>query len=125
MAKEACRAQALIGNPSEGDYKGTVRGNMIHNCPISPDNITNAHAIFGPGLASIRGKMVQQNPAPMVSDYVDLPRLVVAANKVVTMAVGIFFVSRATFLITVSWRIKFITAEHLQVCHRPWLSAIA
>ena len=47
-AKEACRAQAMMGNPSEGDYKGMVSHNLMPNCPVTSSNITNAKAIFGP-----------------------------------------------------------------------------
>ncbi len=36
-------------------------------------------------------------------------------NRVVPMAADIFFVDRTALLITISWRIKFITAEYLQV----------
>jgi hypothetical protein len=45
-AKEARRAQALLGNPSEKDFKGMVSGNLIKNCPINNSDITNARAIF-------------------------------------------------------------------------------
>jgi hypothetical protein len=51
----------------------------------------------------------------MVADYVEVPRLLVQNNKVVTMVADAFFVDGTAFLITVSWRIKFVTAEHLQV----------
>ena len=53
QAKEARHAQAMIGNPSEGDFKGMVSGNLIKNCPITTTDITNARKIFGPDLASI------------------------------------------------------------------------
>jgi hypothetical protein len=76
-AKEVQRAQGLIGNPSESNFKGMVRGNMIRNCPIISNNVTNACAIFGPDLASIRGKTVWQTPAPVVADFVEVPRLLV------------------------------------------------
>ena len=35
QAKEARRAQAMMGNPSEKDYKGMVSNNLIANCPIT------------------------------------------------------------------------------------------
>jgi hypothetical protein len=57
-AKEARRAQAMMGNPSEADYKGMVSHNLIPNCPITSSDITNAKAIFGPDLPSVRGKTV-------------------------------------------------------------------
>ncbi len=115
QAKEARCAQAMIGNPSKGDFKGMVSGNLIKNCPIMTTNITNARTIFGPDLASIQGKTVQRTPAPVVADYVAVPCLLVEQNKVVTMAADVFFVDGMAFLITVSCRIKFITAEHVPV----------
>ncbi len=114
-AKEACRAQGLIGSPSKGDYKAMVQGNMIQNCPIIPDDITNMCTIFGPDLASIRGKMVRHTPVPVVGDYVEVPRSVIKNKKIVTMAADVFFVDETAFLITVLHRIKFITGEHMQV----------
>jgi hypothetical protein len=51
----------------------------------------------------------------VVADYVEVPRLLVQNNKVVTMATEVFFVDGTAFLITVSRRIKFVTVEHLQV----------
>ncbi len=52
-------------------------------------------------------------PAPVMADYVEVPPLLVQNNKVVTIAADVFFVNGTTFLITVSWRIKFVMAEHL------------
>jgi hypothetical protein len=105
----------MIGNPSKGDYRGLVRSNMISNCPIASTNITNAHAIFGPDLASVQGKTVRWTPVPVVADHVTVPCAVVERNKVVTMAADIFFVDGTPFLVTLSRNIKFVTVEHLPV----------
>jgi hypothetical protein len=115
QAKEAQRAQAMIRNPSEGDFKGMVSRNLIKNCPVRTSDITNARAIFGPDLTSIQGKTVQRTPAPVLADYVAVPCALVEQNKVVTMAADAFFVDRTAFLIMVSQQIKYITAEHMQV----------
>ena len=64
QAKEACRAQAMMGNLSEKDYKGMVSNNFIANCPISSKDVSNARTIFRPDLASIRGKKVRRAPEP-------------------------------------------------------------
>jgi hypothetical protein len=42
QAKEARQAEAMIGSPSEKDYKGMVSSNTIKNCPIIVSNVTNA-----------------------------------------------------------------------------------
>jgi len=115
QAKEARCAQVMIGNPDKKDFKNMVSRNMIQNCPVTTTDITNALAIFGPDLTSIRGKTVRRTPAPVVADYVAVPRALVEQNKVVTLAADVFFVDSTAFLITVSQRIKFITAEHVQV----------
>jgi hypothetical protein len=63
----------MIRNPSKRDFKNIVRGNLINNCPVTSDDVTNAHAIFGPDLANLRGKTVWQTPVPVVGDYVSVP----------------------------------------------------
>ena len=73
-AKQARWAQAMMGNPSEKDYKGVVSNHLISNCPITVTDITNSCAIHGPALASVRGKTVRRAPGPVVTDYVDVPR---------------------------------------------------
>jgi hypothetical protein len=115
QANEARHAQAMIGNPSEGDFKGIISGNLIKNCPVMTSDTTNARAIFGPDLASIRGKTLQRTPASVVADYVAVPCALVERNKVVPMAADVFFVDGTAFLIPVLQQVKFITAEHMQV----------
>ncbi len=114
-AKKVRQGQAIIGNPSKGDYKGLLSSNMISNCPIAPADITNARTIFGPDLASVHGKIVPQTSAPVVADHVAVPHMLVERNKVVTMAADVFFVDWMAFLVTLSRNIKFVTVEHLPV----------
>ncbi len=89
-AKEARRAQAMMGNPSKKDYKTMVSNNLIWECPITSMDITNARAIFGPDLLSVQGKTVRTTPAPVVADYVAVPRNLVDANKAITLVTDVF-----------------------------------
>ncbi len=100
-AKEARRAMGMIGNPSKEDFKGTVRGNMIQNCPVTPAVITNPHTIFGLYLPSLQGKTVRRTLAPVVIEYVLVPKEVVDWNKVVPLVAGMFFVDGTAFLLSV------------------------
>ena len=88
--KEVHRAQAMMGNPSEKDCKTMVSNNLIPECPITSTDITNARAIFGPDLPSVRGKTVRTTPALVVADYVAVPRNLVDANKAITLAADFF-----------------------------------
>ncbi len=58
---------------------------------------------------------MQWTPAPVVADYVSVPRLLVEQNGIVTMAADAFFVDGMAFLVTLSRWIKFITVEHVPV----------
>ena len=80
-AKEARHAQAMIGNPSKENFKGMVSSNMINDCSITPSDIANAKEIFGPALASVRGKTVCRTPAPVVGDYMAVPRSLVEKTE--------------------------------------------
>ena len=63
----------MMGNPSKKDYKTMVSNNLIPECPITSTDITNARAIYGPDLPSVRGKTVRMTPGPVVADYVAVP----------------------------------------------------
>ena len=56
--KAARKLQGMIGSPSEKYYGGMVSSNMIKKCPIDSTDVSNACAIFGPDLASVRRKTV-------------------------------------------------------------------
>ena len=88
---------------------------MIENCPISTSDVSNARAIFGPDLPSVRGKTVRQTPVLVVAEYVSVPRSLVETNRIITLATDLFFVDGTPFLLTVAWRLKFVTAEHVPV----------
>ena len=42
-AIKACHLQAMFGHPSTKDFEGMVCGNLISNCPLTPENISHAH----------------------------------------------------------------------------------
>jgi hypothetical protein len=46
-ANEARCTLGMIGNPSKCNFKDILRGNLISNCPVTTDAVTNAHTIFG------------------------------------------------------------------------------
>jgi hypothetical protein len=92
-----------------------VSSNLIPNCPNARQDISNVHQIFGPDLASVRGKTVRRAPAPVVGDYMAVSRELVEANAAVTLAADMFSVDGTAFLMSVLRRIKFVTAKHVPV----------
>ena len=89
-----------------------VRLNMLKDCPVTNDDIRNAHAIYGPDLASIRGKTVRRAPERVAVDYVEVPRHLLSLHKNVTLAADVMFVNGVPFLVSASRSINLITIEH-------------
>ena len=115
-AKAARRLMGMIATPSTRDFNALVRLNMIPDCPITPENIKHADSLFGPDLATVRGKTVRRKPTRVVTDYVDIPRTLIDINKKVTLAVDVMFVNSVPFLVSVSRTINLITIEHAPKC---------
>ncbi len=72
-ATAACHLMGMVVTPSPRDFEGMVRLNMLKDCPVTNDKITNANKIFGTDLATIRGKTVWRRPKPVLADYVNIP----------------------------------------------------
>ncbi len=102
----------MIATPSTRDFNALVRLNMITDCPITTENIKHADTLFGPDLATVRGKTVRRKPTRVVTDYVDIPRTLIDINKQVTLAVDVMFVNSVPFLVSVSRTINLIMIEH-------------
>ena len=115
QAKEARQVQAMLRSPSKKDLQGLVSGNMIANCPFSLSDVTNTKIMYRPDIPRTQGATVRRRPALVVTDYVAVPHLLVEANKVITLAVDVFFVDGMAFLLKVSRRLKFVTVEHVPV----------
>ncbi len=99
----------MVATPSPRDFEGMVRLNMLKDCPITNDDITNANKIFGTDLATLRGKTVRRRPKRVITDYVNIPRLLVEANQRVTLAADVMFVNSVPFLVSVSRNINLIS----------------
>jgi hypothetical protein len=67
-AKVARRALGMVGYPSPADSTNMVRASMIRNCPVTPTDITTSNKLFGPDVASLKGKTVRNKPAPVLTD---------------------------------------------------------
>ena len=88
-AATARRLMGMVASPSSRDFEGLVRCNMLKDCPITLTDVKNANKIFGPDLATIRGKTVRRKPTRVVTDYVDIPKPIIDVNKRITLAATI------------------------------------
>jgi hypothetical protein len=88
-----------------------VRGGMISNCPVTVNTVNNAHQIFGPDLAGIRGRTVRRPPESVTTNYVQIPRAILERHQLVTLAVDVMFVNGVPFLVSVARGLNLVTAE--------------
>ena len=102
------------GCPSVANSKFVLMMNGIANCPITLDDVNIAEQIFGPNMASLKGKTTRQKPAPVVSDQVSLPRELVEKHENAVLCVDVLFVNKVPFLATISKNIKHCTANFLK-----------
>ena len=109
-AQKACKAQVMLGHPTDRNFLGMVRGGMISNCPMTANTVTNAHQIFGPDLAGIWGRTVRR-PPESVTTYMKILRAILELHQLVMLAVDVMFVDGVPFLVSVARGLNLVTAE--------------
>ena len=102
----------MVASPSERNFQALVRLNMLKDCPVTNDDILNAHTIFGPDLASIRGETVRRKPTHVLTNYVDVPRNFIQFNQLVTLLADIMFFNGVSFLVSALRSINLIMIEN-------------
>ena len=73
---------------------------MIQIFPIFASDVTNAHTMFGPNLASTRVNTVRQNPDRVVMYYVAVPKDFLRLHKFITLMKDVMFLNGAPLFIT-------------------------
>jgi hypothetical protein len=111
---KARRLQGMLGGPAKADYKGMIRGKLIEDCPISLDDLKNAHKIIGPDLAGLWGRSVRRKPEQVETKIVAIPQDLVLMHKFIVLTADVMFVSGVPLLLTQSRGVQLIiTVEYL------------
>ena len=114
----------MMATPSTHDFQVLACLNLLKDCPVTNDNIKNAHTLYGLNLATIRGKTVWRKPTRVVIDYVNIPRVLVDVNQRVTLAANVMFNNLVSFLVSVLCNIYLITIEHAPHCTTTKLGSL-
>ncbi|KAI2492644.1 Reverse transcriptase (RNA-dependent DNA polymerase) [Fragilaria crotonensis] len=103
----------LIGRPSEADFQRILTGNFIRNCPVTPLDAKRALIIYGPDIATLKGKTTRAGTATHTPAFesVPLPPPVLEHHRDVVLCVDFFFVQGHPFLHTISRNIQFRTVS--------------
>jgi hypothetical protein len=78
---------------------------------VTANAVKNAHQIFDPDLAGIRGRTVRRPLESVTTDYVQIPRAILEQHQLVTLAVDVMFVNGVPFLVSLARGLNLVTAE--------------
>eukprot|EP00978_Attheya_sp_CCMP212_P031940 scaffold122572_cov28-Attheya_sp.AAC.1 len=85
-AKRARDFYHAMGTPSIPDLLAILRMNIVKDNPITIKDIKLAEKIFGPDVATLKGKTTRPKPMVVIEDAITIPRELVQAQQHVTMA---------------------------------------
>ena len=101
-----------LGRPSERFFQKILSQRLINNCPITADDAKRALAIYGPDLATLKGKTTRKNGEHIPgANPIPLPDYITEHHADVTLCIDIFFVQGQRFFHTISRKIKFRTVN--------------
>jgi hypothetical protein len=116
--KAADDARALyrkIGRPDEAEFQNILRKNFIRNCPVTPDDARRALVIYGPDIATIKGKTTKSAAEARAPTFVatPIPAPIMEYHRNLTLCLDFFFVQGVAFFHTISRGIGFRTVSHV------------
>eukprot|EP00978_Attheya_sp_CCMP212_P034752 scaffold147344_cov30-Attheya_sp.AAC.1 len=85
--------------------------NVVQDNPITIEDVKLAENIFGPDVATLKGKTTRRKQIPVVEDMISVPRELVQAQQHVTLAMDGMTVNSLKFLATISKNIYYRTAH--------------
>jgi hypothetical protein len=112
QADAARKLYRMLGRPDEKTFRHALANNHITNCPLSHDDALRAHIIYGPDVATLKGKMTHATAAARAPTFqaVPLPSPVLALHPNITLCIDFFYIHKHLFLHTISRDIGFRTA---------------
>ena len=111
QAHLARKLYRMLGRPDEKYFRDLLSNNLIINCPISPDDALRALRIYGPDVATLKGKMTRATAALRAPQYqaITVPAPILEHHSHVTLCIDFFFVQGHAFLHTISRDINYRT----------------
>jgi hypothetical protein len=107
LADKARDLYRKLGRPSQQQFEDILKQNLIRNCPVTVDDAKRALLIYGPDLATLKGKTTRGQPTPHVPSFVavSIPAPILEHHSNVTICADFFFVQGQAFLHFISRKI--------------------
>ena len=109
-ADRARTLSRLLGRPSTADFEHAITNNHLRNCPITVADVRRADILYGPDIATIKGRTtdhpaIAQHLAP--AQLTPLPPHIALHHQHIVLCVDFFYVQGHAFLHAISRDIHF------------------
>jgi Zinc knuckle len=102
-ADKARELYRKLGRPSQRQFEEILSKNLITNCPVTVDDAKRAMLIYGPDLATIKGKTTRGKFAPHAPDFraIPIPAPILEHHQAVTLCIDFFLYKGKFFYMSV------------------------
>ena len=114
QAVAARKLYHIVGTPTVENFKTLLCMNAIANCPVTVNDVTNAEKIFGPDIASLKGKSTRPKTKIVVNNDIQIPKKMLPDNMKVELCIDIMYVNGMPFLTTIDKTISYRSVIPLQ-----------
>ena len=112
-ANAAGKWYRILARPSAKKFNDLLSKNYFHNCPVQATDMRRYLDIYGPDVATLRGKTKKIQNKAISQVRITLPPHILTNHAKVSLGIDLFFVNGIGFLHTISDKIKFRTASML------------
>ena len=92
---------------SQQALKNLPRQNIIRNCDVAEKDIALTKKIFGPDVATLKGKSTRQKPRKVVDKEIEIPDEFVSKERNIELSIDIIFINKETLIMTIDRSIMF------------------
>ena len=91
-ADKARELYRLLGRPSAADFQSILRNGSLRNCPVTHADARRADIIYGPDIATLKGKTTRRDAAERVPTFeaIPIPPPVLAHHHDITLCLDFF-----------------------------------
>ena len=98
-------------------HKGFVKMGGVQNCPIRKEDINIAQNIFGPDMATLKGKSTCKKPKPVLEDRIELPKKILDKNRKIELCIHVMYINGVGLMTAINWTIKYRSVEYVESEH--------
>jgi hypothetical protein len=106
-AKKARKLYHIMGAPTVANFKHMLRSKIIKDCPVLPEDVNVAEKIFGPDIATLKGKSTRPKPKPVRADLVAVPKEFLTQHRNLELCMDVMYVNGLPMFTGIDRTIKF------------------